>query len=77
MKAPDVTRADIANLMKRISKTPTNAGRIPAVVREMFNMAEVRGIRPDGSDPCRHVPKFPERGKTRLITDPELRRLFS
>ena len=77
MQAPDVTRAGVANLMKRMSKAPANANRILAVVRKMFNMAEVWGIRPDGPNPCRHVPKFPERGKTRLISDPELRRLFA
>ncbi|WP_457769307.1 hypothetical protein [Martelella soudanensis] len=33
-------------------------------------------MRPDGSNPCRHVPKYPERGKTRLITDGELRKLY-
>ena len=33
--------------------------------------------RPDGSNPCRHIPKFPERGKTRLITDAELKRLYA
>ncbi len=34
-------------------------------------------MRPDGSNPCRHIPKFPEKGKTRLITDSELRRLYT
>jgi integrase len=76
MKVPDVTRPDIANLMKKMSKTPTNANRILSAVRKMFNMAEVWGMRPDGSNPCRHIPKFPERGKTRLINDAELKRLF-
>jgi integrase len=77
MKVPDVTRADIANLMKKMSRTPTNANRVLAAVRKMFNMAEVWGMRPDGSNPCRHIPKFPERGKTRLITDTELKRLYA
>jgi integrase len=77
MKVPDITRADIANLMKKMSKTPTNANRVLAAVRKMFNMAEVWGMRPDGSNPCRHIPKFPERGKTRLITDTELKRLYA
>ncbi len=77
MKVPDVTRADISNLMKKMSKTPTNANRVLAAVRKMFNMAEVWGMRPDGSNPCRHIPKFPERGKTRLITDAELRQLYA
>ncbi len=76
MKAADVTRADIANLMKKMSKWPVNANRVLSAVRKMFNMAEVWGMRPDGSNPCRHVPKFPERGKTRLITDAEMRKLF-
>ncbi|MBA1145110.1 tyrosine-type recombinase/integrase [Mesorhizobium neociceri] len=77
MKVPDVTRADIANLMKKMSRTPTNANRVLAAVSKMFNMAEVWGMRPDGSNPCRHIPKFPERGETRLITDTELKRLYA
>ena len=77
MKVPDVTRADISNLMKKMSTHPTNANRVLSAVRKMFNMAEVWGMRPDGSNPCRHVPKFPERGKTRLITDGELKRLYA
>jgi integrase len=77
LKVPEVTRADIANLMKKMSPHPTNANRVLSAVRKMFNMAEVWGMRPDGSNPCRHIPKFPERGKTRLITDAELKRLYA
>jgi integrase len=77
MKVPDVTRADIANLMKKMSVHSTNANRVLSAIRKMFNMAEVWGMRPDGSNPCRHIPKFPERGKTRLITDAELKRLYT
>ena len=75
-KVADVTRADISGLMKKMATYPTNANRVLSAVRKMFNMAEVWGMRPDGSNPCRHVPKYPERGKTRLITDTELRRLY-
>lgn len=77
LKAAEVTRADIANLMSKMADTPVNANRVLCAVRKMFNMAEVWGIRPDGSNPCRHVPKFPERGRTRLITDAELARLYA
>ena len=42
----------------------------------MFNMAEIWGFRDDGTNPCRHIPKYPESGKTRLITDDEMVRLF-
>ncbi|MGD9883137.1 MAG: tyrosine-type recombinase/integrase [Reyranella sp.] len=76
-KVSDVTRADISGLMKKMSTFPTNANRVLSAVRKMFNMAEVWGMRADGSNPCRHVPKFPERGKTRLITDAELKRLYA
>jgi integrase len=77
MKAHEVTRADIATLMKRMEKSPVAANRVLACLRKMFNMAEVWGHRPDGSNPCRHVPKYPEEGKTRLITNEELVRLFA
>ena len=76
LKVPDVTRADISHLMKKMATSPTNANRVLSAVRKMFNIAEVWGLRPDGPNPCRHVPKYPERGKTRLITDAELRKLF-
>jgi integrase len=62
--------------MKKMSRTPTGANRVLAATRKMFNMAEAWGMRPDGSNPCRHTPKYPERGKTRLITDAEMRKLF-
>jgi integrase len=77
LKAPDVRRPDIANLMTKISHSPGAANRAFSVVRKMFNMAEVWGIRPDGTNPCRHIPKFPEHAKTRLITDAEMRLLFA
>jgi integrase len=77
MKVSDVTRADISDLMNKLSKTPPHANRVLSTVRKMFNMAELWGLRPDGTNPCRHVPKFPERGKTRLITDSELKELFT
>jgi hypothetical protein len=75
-KVHEVTRADMAILMKRMERSPVAANRVLACLRKMFNMAEVWGHRPDGSNPCRHVPKYPEKGKTRLITDEELVRLF-
>jgi integrase len=77
LKASDVSRADISNLISKMSKIPTAANRVLSTVRKMFNMAEIWGVRPDGSNPCRHVPKFPERGKTQLISDVELKQLYA
>lgn len=77
LKVADVTRADVTALMKRMERSPINANRVLSCLRKMFNLAEVWGYRPDGSNPCRHIPKYPERGKTRLITDPELKKLYA
>lgn len=77
MKVPDVTRTQITEFMRRMSGTPVTANRTLSCVRKMFNLAEMWGYRPDGSNPCRHVPKFPEKGRTRYITDEELGRIYA
>ena len=41
-------------------------------MRKMFNLAEVWGHRPDGTNPCRHVPMYPNGKATRLISDEEM-----
>jgi len=76
LKVRDVTRSDVSSLIARMKKTPVTANRVLACLRKMFNMSEVWGFREDGTNPCRHIPKYPESGKTRLITDDEMARLF-
>lgn len=41
----------------------------------MMNLAEEWGLRPDGSNPCRHVTKFRELKRERYLTQEELHRL--
>lgn len=41
----------------------------------MFNLAELWGLRPDGSNPCRHVKHYPERKRDRFLTPDELGRV--
>lgn len=77
LKVPDVTRAHITALMRDLARIAITANRVLACLRKMFNMAEVWGYRPDGSNPCRHVPKYREDGETRYITDEELGRLYA
>jgi integrase len=60
-----------------MKKTPVTANRVLSCLRKMFNMAEVWGFRNDSTNPCRHIPKYPENGKTRLIRDDEMVGLFS
>ncbi len=77
IKVPDLVRLDVTTVMREMVKIPTTANRVLACLRKMLNMAEVWGYRPDGSNPCRHVPKYPESGETRYITDEELARLYA
>ena len=41
----------------------------------MFNLAELWDLRPDGSNPCRHVKKYPEAKRERYLSTDELGRL--
>ncbi|KGG85026.1 MULTISPECIES: tyrosine-type recombinase/integrase [Comamonas] len=76
-KVIEVTRHDITALMKSMEKSPTQANRVLSLVRKMFNLAELWGYRPDGTNPCRHLPKYPEKGSTRLITNEQMTKLFT
>ncbi len=51
------------------------ANRTIALLSKMFNLAERWGIRPDGSNPTRHVEKFKETGRERFLNADELARL--
>jgi integrase len=73
--AGDVTRADISRLHHKLRATPYAANRVLAVLSKMFALAEKWGERPDGSNPCRHVEKYPERKRERMLSAEEFGRL--
>ncbi len=72
LRAADVKRPDIADLMGSLRGTPGAANQTLSLLRKMFNLAEIWGSRPDGTNPCRHVQKYGGEKRTRLITDVEL-----
>jgi integrase len=74
-KVGDVKRSDIAELHHQLRHIPYQANRTLGVLSKMFNLAEVWGLRPDGSNPCRHVKKYPEIKRERYLTGEELGRL--
>ncbi|KEP70532.1 integrase [Thioclava dalianensis] len=74
-KVVDVERKDIAELHHKFRHIPYQANRTLGVLSKMFNLAEIWGLRPDGSNPCRHVPKFREQKRERYLTTAELQRL--
>ena len=74
-KVTEIQRSDIAELHHGMRKTPYQANRTLGVLSKMFNMAEVWGLRPDGSNPCLHVKRFKEEKRERFLTTEELARL--
>jgi len=71
----DIARADIARLHHDLQATPRQANHAVAVLSKLFNWAERHGFRSDGSNPCRHVEKFPEKKRERFLSEAELARL--
>ena len=72
IKVNEVERKDAAELHLRLGDRRNQANRTLAVLSKMFNLAEVWGLRPDGSHPCRHVKKYREKGRNRFLTHAEL-----
>lgn len=74
-KVADVSRADAVKLHSSLRATPYQANRVLALLSKMMNLAERWGLRPDGSNPCRHVEKYRERKRERFLSADELGRL--
>lgn len=70
-KVTDIERRDIAELHQSLSYIPYQANRTLGVLSKMFNLAEVWGLRPDGSNPCLHVKKYVERKRERFLSPAE------
>ncbi len=74
-KAAAVTRADVSKLHHAMRETPGAANRTLALLSKLFNLGEKWGYRPDGSNPCRHVDRYPEHKIERFLSTVELGRL--
>ena len=74
-RVPDIQRSDIAALHHDMRDTPYQANRTLGVLSKMFNLAELWDLRPDGTNPCRHVKRFREEKRERFLSDVEYQRL--
>lgn len=70
-KVTDIERRDISELHHSLRHIPYQANRTLGVLSKMFNLAEVWGIRPDGSNPCLHVKKYVEQKRGRFLSPEE------
>jgi integrase len=71
----DLQRADVTKFHYDLRDRPYQANRALGVLSKMFHLAEEWGLRPDGSNPCRHVKKYREHKRERYLTNQELQRL--
>jgi len=71
----EVTRADIAELHHNMRYIPYDANRCMEIISKMFSLAEMWGLRPDGSNPRKHIKKYPEEKRERFLSAAELRRV--
>jgi len=74
-KVEALTRADVAKFMHGFRETPIQANRTFAALSKMMNLCEQWGLRPDGSNPCRHVKKYKENKRERYLSNEEMERL--
>ena len=70
-----VERKDIAKLHFDLRDKPYQANRTLGVLSKMFSLAEIWGLRPDGSNPCRHVKRYKESKRERFLSPEETERL--
>lgn len=68
----DVTRPDMAKLQYDMRERPFQGNRLLGLLSKMFNLCELWGLRPDGSNPCRLVPKYRETPRERFLSPDEI-----
>ena len=70
-----VRRTQVSNLHSSLGATPYQANRVLALLSKMFTLAEVWGLRAEGSNPARRVKRFEEQNRDRFLSEAELTKL--
>lgn len=71
----ELDRREVGDLHHAMRATPYVANRVLALLSKMLTLAEKWGLRPDGSNPCRHVERFREQRRERYLSAAELKSL--
>ena len=75
LKARDVTRADVADFMEGMRKTPYMANRALALLSCMFGKADKLRIDAPVKNPCEGVKRYKEKARERYLSPVEIKRL--
>jgi integrase len=70
-----IQRSDVARMMQSMKDTPGAANRTLQLLSNMLNVAEKWGLRPDHSNPCRHIDRYKSGKHERFLSAEELARL--
>ncbi len=71
----DIDRQEVRNWFARLRATPVAADRSMPVLSVIMREAERMGMRPEGSNPCRGIRRYRRKGRTRFLSDDEIRSL--
>ena len=74
-KIADINRADISRLHGDLAETPRLANLVIAMVSKLMTWTEDAGLRPQHSNPCRLIKRYPERRRHRYLSNAEIERL--
>lgn len=75
MLVTEITRADVTKFHHDLRHIPYEANRCLEIISKMFNLAELWGLRPDGSNPRRLIQKYPEVKRERYLSLDEIKHL--
>ena len=71
----DLGREQVSSLHHRLRETPYAANRAIEVLGQIVRMAEERGLRLPGENPCRSIDKYRQHRHERFLSEEEYRRL--
>lgn len=74
-KITSITSVDVERMHHEMLETPGAANRVLALFSKMMNLAEKWRLRPEHSNPCRHVTKYAERKVHHDLSEIETARL--
>ena len=75
LQCKSVSRDDVNKLHKSLRRSPYYANRVLALLSRLMSLAEIWGMRPQGSNPCKAISRFKEVARTRYLGRDEISRL--
>lgn len=70
-----LSKAEVARLHMKLAGTPGQANGVRALISSMCTVAESWDLRPENSNPTRHVKKYKLRPRSRILSGDEIQRI--